>query len=405
MRGGGRAAEPAVGDLVLEDVRVGVEPGFGDAAAARHVRRDFAGRVHAAAEVAVSALDIIPQPASAMGGTPATKDMRKVCRIGSCAWLLDFWSPGHTLRPRPPVSAAAPSFRAWNQRRHESTPLRPRHRRLLARGRSVALVCQERRLRRRFQARFERRTKPPPPARSILGRRCRGHAGAARAARPIAAQRLARQRAHVRHRRLALAIANAAVDAGFDQQVERHCAPSSTCLSCTRNRLPTRSVRSHSTRRSTTTPALRRAAPGHRCALRPLSAPQSDAGTQHHAGRTNFLERKAASAAETRNFGLGFWAGTRRRRISAARPRLVLQRAVRARIDPGELRAQQEDLRRVVDPHQHHHQRARRAIARSDAALADVEPDEVLADREQQRRDAAPVQTSRHSTFTRGMSL
>ena len=55
------------------------------------------------------------------------------------------------------------------------------------------------------------------------------------------------------------------------------------------------------------------------------------------------------------------------------------------RVDPGELGAEQEDLRRVVDPHQQHDQRAGGAVARGDAALADVQADQRLADGEQQR--------------------
>ena len=54
-----------------------------------------------------------------------------------------------------------------------------------------------------------------------------------------------------------------------------------------------------------------------------------------------------------------------------------------ARIDPGELGAQQEDLRRAIDPHEQHDDGTRRAEARGDAALADIEPDQDLADLEQ----------------------
>ena len=58
-----------------------------------------------------------------------------------------------------------------------------------------------------------------------------------------------------------------------------------------------------------------------------------------------------------------------------------------ARIDPGEFGPHQEDLRRVVDPHQHHHQRSRGAEARGHAAAADVHADQPLADRKQRSGD------------------
>ena len=48
-----------------------------------------------------------------------------------------------------------------------------------------------------------------------------------------------------------------------------------------------------------------------------------------------------------------------------------------------ELRAEQHDLRRVVDPDQHHDDRRRRAVGRFQALLADVEADQELADLEQ----------------------
>ena len=51
-----------------------------------------------------------------------------------------------------------------------------------------------------------------------------------------------------------------------------------------------------------------------------------------------------------------------------------------------ELRAEKQDARRVVNPHEHDHHRAGRAEARSDAAGAEIEADEELADREKQRR-------------------
>ena len=63
------------------------------------------------------------------------------------------------------------------------------------------------------------------------------------------------------------------------------------------------------------------------------------------------------------------------------------QRAERLGVDPGELGAEEEDLRRVVDPDEDDDQRAGGAEARGDAALADVQADQELADREQQRGD------------------
>src|SRR5579883_1094326 len=47
---------------------------------------------------------------------------------------------------------------------------------------------------------------------------------------------------------------------------------------------------------------------------------------------------------------------------------------------------EKQDLRRVVHPHENRHERARRAIGRGDAAAADIEADEMLADGEEQRR-------------------
>src|SRR5712671_3345766 len=56
-------------------------------------------------------------------------------------------------------------------------------------------------------------------------------------------------------------------------------------------------------------------------------------------------------------------------------------------LDASEFRAYQHQLRRVVDPDQQNDEGRRGAIGRFEALLADVEPDEQLADLEQGRRD------------------
>ena len=61
-------------------------------------------------------------------------------------------------------------------------------------------------------------------------------------------------------------------------------------------------------------------------------------------------------------------------------------RAVAVGVDLGELRPEEEDLRRVVNPDQEHHERARRPVGRAEAAPAQVQADEALADQEQDRR-------------------
>ena len=60
-------------------------------------------------------------------------------------------------------------------------------------------------------------------------------------------------------------------------------------------------------------------------------------------------------------------------------------RAVVCRVNVGELGAEDEDLRRVVDPDDHHDQRAGCAIGRSKLARPRYRPISVFADREQQR--------------------
>ena len=61
--------------------------------------------------------------------------------------------------------------------------------------------------------------------------------------------------------------------------------------------------------------------------------------------------------------------------------------AVAARVDAGELGAQQEDQRGEVDPEQEQHQRAGGAVGGVDAGPLEIEADGVLADREQHRGD------------------
>src|SRR6058998_3009917 len=58
-----------------------------------------------------------------------------------------------------------------------------------------------------------------------------------------------------------------------------------------------------------------------------------------------------------------------------------------ARVDVRELRAEEEDLRRVIHPHEDDHERARRTIRGRHAALTQIETDDELARGEQQRGD------------------
>src|SRR3954453_13860066 len=66
---------------------------------------------------------------------------------------------------------------------------------------------------------------------------------------------------------------------------------------------------------------------------------------------------------------------------------LAAARSSRVRVYPCELGAEQEDLRRIVDPHHHDHDGAERAKARADVALAEVQANQELSDDEEQRRD------------------
>ena len=57
----------------------------------------------------------------------------------------------------------------------------------------------------------------------------------------------------------------------------------------------------------------------------------------------------------------------------------------------GEFRAEEENLRRVVDPEQEQHQGAGRAVARLDVRVRQVQSDQVLADGEEERGDERAV--------------
>ena len=67
-------------------------------------------------------------------------------------------------------------------------------------------------------------------------------------------------------------------------------------------------------------------------------------------------------------------------------------------VDAGELGAEQQDLARVVHPQQQDHHRSGGAVAGGHAALAEIQADELLTDREEHRgheragRDIAPAQ-------------
>jgi hypothetical protein len=68
------------------------------------------------------------------------------------------------------------------------------------------------------------------------------------------------------------------------------------------------------------------------------------------------------------------------------------------RIDLGELGAEEEDLRRVVDPYQEQHQRSGRPERRADACSAQVEADPVFPQGESTAVTSAPIQMSFHAT-------
>src|ERR1044072_8532406 len=65
---------------------------------------------------------------------------------------------------------------------------------------------------------------------------------------------------------------------------------------------------------------------------------------------------------------------------------VALLAAVMAGIDLGELRPQQENLRRIVDPEQQQDEAARRAIGRTHGAAPQIDADGGLPGEEQQRR-------------------
>ena len=51
-----------------------------------------------------------------------------------------------------------------------------------------------------------------------------------------------------------------------------------------------------------------------------------------------------------------------------------------------ELGTQQDDLRGVVDPHEQHHDRPRRAVTRRNSRMPEIEPDQEFPDGEENRR-------------------
>src|SRR5262245_30814722 len=63
-------------------------------------------------------------------------------------------------------------------------------------------------------------------------------------------------------------------------------------------------------------------------------------------------------------------------RLDHARPLEATAGAVAARVHLGELGAEEEDLRRVVDPEEHQHERPRRAVDRRRSRAAEVEADD-----------------------------
>src|SRR5947207_4592923 len=70
--------------------------------------------------------------------------------------------------------------------------------------------------------------------------------------------------------------------------------------------------------------------------------------------------------------------------------RYISVRTESVRVHPRELCAEQEYLRGVIDPYEEHRQRAGGAEAGSDAAFAEIEANEELADQEQECGDRGP---------------
>lgn len=66
---------------------------------------------------------------------------------------------------------------------------------------------------------------------------------------------------------------------------------------------------------------------------------------------------------------------------------LAFARAKNMRVDPSEFRTDQKNLRGVIHPDQHDHDRTCRAKTRHHAATADVIPDQKFADGKQKRSD------------------
>src|SRR5881394_1536481 len=74
-------------------------------------------------------------------------------------------------------------------------------------------------------------------------------------------------------------------------------------------------------------------------------------------------------------------------RLVRSRPGLPAARAILVRVDPGEFRAEEKDLRGVVDPQHEDDERPGRTEARRHAALAEVKADQQLAHREEDGGD------------------
>ena len=69
---------------------------------------------------------------------------------------------------------------------------------------------------------------------------------------------------------------------------------------------------------------------------------------------------------------------------------------------PGKFCAEQEDLRRIVDPHEHDDERSGGAEARAHAGSTDVEADQYLPRVNRIAVTTAPIHTSAHAILTRG---
>ena len=71
----------------------------------------------------------------------------------------------------------------------------------------------------------------------------------------------------------------------------------------------------------------------------------------------------------------------------------------------GELRAEEQNLRRIIDPKQEGDERTRRPVGRGGRPAAEVETERPFTECEEKGGDDAPIQTSRQRIFASGRTL